>query len=344
MAGLSRIRICLVLAAALAAPGCRAQSSSAGASPAASSAKAPGTQSPLDLKTQRNIEITLRTKLKIPPEYSIHVGLRTPSTTPGFDTLPVTFELPGHPENTQKLEFLISDDSRTLERVARWDVSQDAASAIPSDGRPVRGNPNAKVVLVNFDDLECPFCAKLHSELFPDTLEHYKGLIKIVYHDMPIEELHPWAMRAAVNANCLAAQSGDAYWSYVDYLHLHGEDITGPDRDIKKSNEMLDKETLLEGGKSKLDTAKLGACIAKQDESGIRAELKVAADLDIDQTPTLYVNGEVIEGALPEDVLWRAIDRALVSEGVTPPPNPYDQPAKPAAPVSKPAAAAPSTK
>lgn len=320
-------RICLGLALFLLLPACQAQNSSAGTAPA--NAKTQDSSKALDAKTSRNIEVTLRSRLKIPPDYEIHVGPRTPSDTPGFDALKVEFDLPGHPENSQRLDFLISSDNKTLERVARWDITENPASLVPSAGRPVRGNPDAKVVLVNFDDLECPFCAKLHSELFPETLDHYKGLIKIVYRDMPIEELHPWAMRAAVNANCLAAESTDAYWSYVDYLHTHGEDITGPDRDVKKSNELLDKEALLEGEKKKVDAEKLAACIAKQDQATVRDELKLASSLDIDQTPTLYVNGEVIEGALPLDVLWRAVDRALVSEGVTPPPNPYDQPAKP---------------
>jgi protein-disulfide isomerase len=318
--------LCLALLAVLASAGCRAQSASAAATP--SSATAAGT--PLDLKTTRNIEVTLRSRLQIPPEYVIHVGPRTPSPTPGFDNLLVSFDLPQHPEHSQKLTFLISDDNKTLERIARWDISGDPASLVPAGNRPVRGNPGAKVVLVNFDDLECPYCAKLHSELFPDTLNHYKGLIKIVYRDEPLVELHPWAMHAAVNANCLAAESGQSYWSYVDYLHTHGEDITGPDRDLKKSDAMLDKAALDQGQKDKLDAAKLGACVAKQDETGVRDEMKLADSLQIDQTPTLYVNGEVISGALPEDVLWRAIDRALVSEGVTPPADPYTSSAKPA--------------
>jgi len=322
---LSRSRLSLGASLALlvvfGAVGSRAQSSSAGSAQA----------TVLDLKTSRNIELTLRSKLQIPPEYVVHLGARTPSDTPGFDKVTVSFDLPDHPEHSQKLDFLISKDNKTLERIVHWDIATDAADLVPAGNRPVRGNPNAKVVLVNFDDLECPYCAKLHSELFPDTLDHYKGLIRIVYRDLPLEELHPWAMHAAVNANCLAAQSGEAYWSYVDYLHTHGEDITGPDRDVKKSAQMLDKAALQQGEKDKLDTAKLSACVAKQDESDIHKELKLSDSLDIDQTPTLYVNGEEIQGALPEDVLWAAIDRALVAEGVTPPPNPYNQPAKPAA-------------
>lgn len=316
----------LALLAFVAAPQSPAQ-----AATAPNATKTAASADGLSPKVARSIELTLRDRLQIPPEYVIHFGARTPSATPGFDTLPVLFEYPGHPEHSQKLDFLISQDNRTLERISHWDIPADPASLVPAGSRPVRGNPSAKVALVNFDDLECPYCAKLHAELFPDTLDHYKGLIKIVYRDMPIEELHPWAMRAAVNANCLADQSGTSYWSYVDYLHTHGEDITGPDRDVKKADARLDKAALDQGEKDKLDTAKLQACVAKQDEAPVRLEMKLSDHLNITATPTMYINGEMVAGALPKDVLWPIIDKALVAEGVTPPPDPYSQPAGSAA-------------
>ena len=328
--GLS-LGLSLVFLAFLGTAPCGAQS----AATAGGAAKATGTPAvqskPIDQVVSRNIEVILRAKLQIPPDYEIHVGPRWASTTPGFDNLQVAFILPGDPAHSQTLNFLISNDNKTLERVAKWDIAGDAADIVPVGNRPVQGNPQAKVVIVNFDDLECPFCAKLYSELFPATLDHYKGLIKIVYRDMPIPELHPWAMHAAVDANCLAAQSGTAYWNYVGYLHTHGEQITGPDGNVKKSQALLDTLALEESNKDKLDTTEVSACLAKQDETPIRNEMKLAAQLGVDQTPTMYINGEVVAGALPKSVLWRVIDRALVSEGVTPPPNPYEQPSKTAA-------------
>jgi hypothetical protein len=70
--------------------------------------------------------------------------------------------------------------------------------------------------------------------------------------------------------------------------------------------------------------------------------MKQAAGMGIQQTPTLYVNGEALEGALPAKTLWTMIDRALVSEGITPPPNEFNQPAEKqeSAPGSKPTAPA----
>ncbi|HEX3470388.1 MAG TPA: thioredoxin domain-containing protein [Silvibacterium sp.] len=315
-----RIRLSLVCLLALAAAGCKAQTA----------------VSNIDLKTTRKIDVLVRSKLNVPSEYEITVGPRTPSDLAGFDTVQVTFSLPGHPDHSQTLPFLLSKDGNTLVRLSKWDISKDPAAIVPAGDRPVRGNPDAKVVIVNYDDLECPYCAKMHAELFPETLEHYHGLVKIVYRDLPLEDIHPWAVHAAVNANCLAAQSTPAYWTYVDYLHAHGQDVTGPDHDLGKATAMLDKVARLQGERSKLDAAKLDACIVKQDESGVRAEMKQADALGLQQTPTLYVNGEMMAGALPAKELWAVIDRALVSEGITPPPNELNQPEKPNNPQGQP--------
>ena len=326
---MQRIRLTLVCLLALAAAGCKAQT---------------GPQNGLDQKTTRKIEVLVRAKLNVPSEYQISVGPRTPSSMAGYDTVQITFSLPDHPDHSQTIAFLISKDGDTLARLSKWDISKDPADMIPSSDRPVRGNPNAKVVIVNYDDLECPYCAKMHSELFPETLNHYNGLVKIVYRDLPLEEIHPWAMHAAVDANCIAEQSAPAYWGYVDYLHTHGQDVTGPDRDLKKSNETLDKLARAQGEVSKLNAATLDACITKQDDSKVRAEMKQADSLGIQQTPTVYVNGEMLAGAMPTKALWAIIDRALMSEGVTPPPDEFNQPAKPAQPAAQPSGSQPDQK
>jgi protein-disulfide isomerase len=83
-----------------------------------------------------------------------------------------------------------------------------------------------------------------------------------------------------------------------------------------------------EGERSKLDLAKLDACIAKQDESAVRASMKQGDSLGVSGTPTLFINGERISGVLPEAELRTAIDRALREAGVQPPPPPAPEAAK----------------
>ena len=277
---------------------------------------------PISAKVDRRIEILVRSQLNVPQDWQVAVGARGKSDIAGYDTVPITFSSSADPTKRQTLTFLLSKDGNTLARLSKWDLSKDPSETISTDNRPVRGNPQAKVTIINFDDLECPYCARMHAQLFPDTLNRYKDQIKVVYKDFPLTEIHPWALHAAVDANCLATQSPTAYWNYVDYLHTHGEDITGPDRDAAKSAATLDKVARDEGQRSKLDSGKLDACITKQDDSIVRASMKEGDALGIDGTPTLFINGERLSGALPESQLWLAIDRALKAEGQTPPAPP----------------------
>lgn len=280
----------------------------------------PALPSAPDSALNRRIEVLVRSQFGLPPDVDVKIGARKPSQFTGYQTLPI---LISHHGKSSEFDFLISDDDSKLVHMDSIDLTTDPADSIPIAGRPVRGNPDAKVTVINFDDLECPYCARMHEELFPATMDHYKNLVRFVYKDDPLTELHPWAMHAAVDANCLAAQSGPVYWEYVDYLHSHGQEVTGEDRDIAKSYAALDRIARQEATVGKLDAATLNACIAKQDETQIQASMKLAQSLQIDGTPAVFVNGERVSGgAVPTDQLWLVIDRALRSVGEEPPANP----------------------
>ena len=319
-----RYRLFLVCLLGLVSIGCKAQGAS---DPAA-----------LNAKLDRKIEVLVRSQLSVPADWNVIVGERSKSETPGYDALTVIFSPVADPSRKEKLDFLLSKDGNTLARLSKWDLTKDLGETISTTGRPVRGTDAAKVTVVNYDDLECPYCARMHAELFPETLEHYKGLVKVVYKDDPLTEIHPWALHAAVDANCLASASPSAYWSYVDYLHSHGEDVTGPDRDPAKSVSMLDKVAREEADRNKVGGAALNACIAKQDDASVRASMKEAGKLGVDGTPTLFINGERLSGARPLADVWATIDRALRAEGITPPPNPAGGASEPSAGAGKPGA------
>ncbi len=282
--------------------GCKAQTSTTASS---------------DPVLNRRIELQVRSEYGLPNDVNVSIGARKPSQFSGYQTLPVMLS---HGAKTQEIDFLISDDNKKLVHLTTLDLTSTPGDSINLDGRPIRGNPDAKVTVINFDDLECPYCARMHQELFPATLAHYGDKIRVIYKDDPIAELHPWAVHASVDANCLAAQNGTVYWSFVDYVHSHGEEITGPDRNLQKSYEALDRIARQEGTLGKLDETQLNACLAKQDDTKIVASTKEAEALGLEGTPELYVNGERINGAVPQDQLWAAIDRALRAVGEQPPP------------------------
>jgi protein-disulfide isomerase len=314
---LFRSRFVLICSfAAIATLGCRAQTPAPNAS------------------VERRIEVLVRSQFNVPSDYDVSLGGKTKSDIPGYDNLPVTFS---HHGKQTTVTFLLSKDGNTLARLEKFDISKDPQSIYALDHRPVRGNAEAKVTVVNYDDLECPYCARMHEELFPTTLDHYKGMVRFVYKDFPLVDIHPWAMHAAVDANCIADQNNDAYWTFVDYAHSHGQEIEGNRQDVKQSFATLDQQARTIGKSTNLNQAKLDACIAKQDESAIRASMREGEKLGIDGTPQLFVDGErVAPGAQPTSAVWDSIDRALKADGITPPERADTTPA-PAAPQTTPA-------
>ena len=306
---MSRIHFLAGLLALILGIGCKAQTTGSGAQDAA---------------LNRRIEVMVRSQFSIPPEVSVALGQRTPSQLSGYDTLPITLS---HGSTKKVIDFLISTDNSKLARLESFDLAKDPVFNIDIAGRPIRGNPDARVTVINFDDLECPYCARMHSSLFPSTIDRYKDKVRFVYKDDPLTELHPWAMHGAVDANCLAAQNGQVYWKFVDYVHAHGEEINGEDRNLTKSFAALDRIARDEATLAKLDAAKLDACLAKQDETQVRASAKEAEALGVDGTPALFIDGERINGALPAEQVWLVIDRALRADGIEPPPATAVQPA-----------------
>jgi protein-disulfide isomerase len=261
----------------------------------------------------RRIERVIRSQYDIPGDYELKFGLMAASQVTGYDDLPVTFS---HNGKQVKFTFLLSRDAKHLARLQDFDLTKDPSSAIPFDSRKVVGDLQGKVTVVVFDDLECPYCARFHSELFPDTVEHYKRGVRLVYNDFPLTEVHPWAMHAAVNAGCLASQSTSAYWHYVDNVHRHYAEFRADKQHLQASLERLDQLAKQETG---IDQKVLDVCVGKQDESAVRDSLTVGKSLGVESTPTVFINGERMVGARPTAWLWASVDRALKSQGVEPP-------------------------
>ncbi len=329
----------LFLAAILTSFGCHAQT------PAATKIETGAQLSP---SVAHRVDVLLRQKAQLPPGSTISIGPAQPSDIPGYHTITVT--LTADDKSAHPINFLISDDGKTIAQFVKYDISADPRTVVSDAGRPFRGGPpTAPVIIVNFDDLECPFCARLHETIFPAITNRYGDKVRIVYRDFPLDQ-HPWAMHAAIDVNCLAAQSPEGYWSLVDSIHTHAEDIgkdpaaakpgaakpgdaksDKPEHTLDRAITQLDKLTRDEGTAHKVDAATLNACIVKQDPSAIEASKQLANSLHVESTPTMFINGEKIEGALPIDYIFGMIDDALRAEGVTPPPAPAaTSPASPA--------------
>jgi protein-disulfide isomerase len=265
----------------------------------------------------RKIEHQVRAFYTIPAEVKVTVGAITPSSEiPGYDAVSVNID--GGEGKQKDYKFLLSKDRATMLRVATFDLTKDPfaelMSKIDVTGRPLRGTKSAKVVLVNFDDFECPFCSRMHETLFPEIFKEYGDRVTFIYKDDPLTEIHPWALHAAVDANCLAVQNGDAYWDFADYIHANKHEV-----DTEKTPgarlEAIDKITMLQGQKHNVDVAKLQSCVKAQKEDAVRASMKEAEGLGVNGTPALFINGQKIDGAVPIGEVRAALDAALKDAG-----------------------------
>jgi protein-disulfide isomerase len=270
----------------------------------------------------QRIEREVRSHYTVPPHVKILVGSLKPSEFPNYDALTITFD---GGDKKQTFDFLLSKDDKTLIRLTKLDLSKDpyaeVMKKIDVKGRPVRGNKDAKVVVVNYDDFECPYCSRAHQTLFPELLKEYGDRIAFIYKDYPLAEIHPWAIHASVDANCLASQNADAYWEFADYIHAN-QSVVNSEKGRDAQFAALDRITTEQGQKHNVDVAKLQSCVKAQNEDAVKASIKEGDDAGVSATPTMFINGREVDGALPLSEFRAMFDDALTQAGVSAPSHP----------------------
>lgn len=96
-------------------------------------------------------------------------------------------------------------------------ASADNAREVDPVGDHILGNINAPVTLIEYADLECPYCKDYH-KVVEATLKSYlaNGKVRLVYRHLPLIDIHPKAMDEAIAAECVSRVSGnDAFWTYI---------------------------------------------------------------------------------------------------------------------------------
>lgn len=173
----------------------------------------------------------------------------------------------------------------------------------------ILGNPEAPVKIVEYSDLECPFCKSYHPTLKQVMNEYGKdGRVAWVYRHFPLDSIHPKARQEAEASECAAEQGGnEKFWAYVDRLF-----------EITPSNNRLEASRLPEIAQEiGLDRQRFESCLS----SGRHAE-RVARDLEDainsggDGTPYTVVlakNGDVFPfaGALPYQRVREIVEKAI---------------------------------
>lgn len=272
---------------------------------------------------ERKERILANLKEKFPPleQLQAQLGDATVSTVSGMDEFAMTFMTPRGPQQ-QKILVSLDDKAAYLVMEGPIDVSKSmaeiqAAKAKERDakkvelaklveGMPTRGNPNAKVTIVEFSDFQCPFCKK-GADTMEQVIEKHGADVKFVFMHFPLG-FHPWAKPAAIAANCAAKQDPTAFWKLHDG-YFDNQQAINPE------NVMQQSETFLAG--AKLDMAKWKSCASDTSSAEHQAVAKAVDDamaagqkLGVDGTPAFFVNGEFVNGALPLAEIEKMIEAA----------------------------------
>jgi len=121
------------------------------------------------------------------------------------------------------MEEILSKLESKLDNVQAPTTTQQQAPppsiiSVSLDDDPVKGNPDASVVIVEFSDFQCPFCSRFYHQTLPLIQENYidTGKVKLVYRDLPLDSLHPNARPAHIASECADEQG--MFWQYHDIL------------------------------------------------------------------------------------------------------------------------------
>ena len=169
------------------------------------------------------------------------------------------------------------------------------------------------MTLVVFSDFQCPFCREFAKTIREQIPKKYPNDVRIEFQDFPIASIHKWALPAAEAAHCVGAGNSEAFWAFHDWLFEHQEEV----------NPTNVKEKAVAFGKTQgLDEAKLGACIDSHSGAAeVKEGLQAGQELGVQQTPTSFINGRMISGALKTNDLDAIIQLELKRPAQIPGPS-----------------------
>lgn len=186
-------------------------------------------------------------------------------------------------------------------------LSEDQVKKIPEVTAEdhIKGSLEAKVFLIEYSDLECPFCARFHPTA-QQAVDEYGGQVAWVYRHFPLDTLHPKARPAAEASECVAELGGeDAFWVFTDAIFADQttalSDLAGTASKAGAGGSGF--QACFDGGKYK---------------DHIEDDYQAGLVAGVTGTPGNFIvndKGEawIIPGAVPYDILKQAIDEALGS-------------------------------
>ncbi len=194
-------------------------------------------------------------------------------------------------------DSVVDDSGDVADAQAVVEAQPTAKSDVPviTSSDHIRGNKDAKVVLIEYSDFQCPYCARHHPNM-KELIDEYSNDIAWVYRHFPISS-HANAFPASVASECANEQG--KFWEFADAL-FENQSQLGDDYYVELAGTLGLKTTSFQ---SCIDSGKYDEFIKQQQVGGATA--------GVDGTPATFVNGQLVTGAVPYETLKGIIDAAL---------------------------------
>ena len=255
---------------------------------------------PATLPSEDEVNGFLQQTFGYDPQVTWKIASIKPSSAQGLAEVNVIMSSP-QGQGAQK--FFVSEDRKhavvgEIIPFGKHPFEQARVELQKKANGPARGPASAPVLVVEFSDLQCPHCKEANPTI--ERLLHEDPNVRFVFQSFPLPS-HNWAEKAAAYADCVARASNDSFWKYIDSIYAAQNDITAENAD-QKLTELADQAGMK-------GTA---ACAATPEtQSRVEASVKLGQSLDVNSTPTLFVNGRPIGiGPNNYDVLKQLVDFA----------------------------------
>jgi protein-disulfide isomerase len=228
------------------------------------------------------------------PDFQVKAGPVKHSALADLYEISIEVSIKGESESAV---VYVTKDGRYMVRGEITDMNVDPFATVRQklilDGSPSKGPANASVVIVEFGDFQCPSCRQLHL-ILRQLLPSYPQ-VRLVFKDFPLEQIHPWAMIAAITGRCAFQQSSEAFWKLHDLIY-DSQDVITPENAYDKLVQLA-----TDAGVSPVP---LRACIADpQTIQLVRKSIAEGRNLEVNSTPTIFLNGRIVIG--PNEALLR---------------------------------------
>jgi protein-disulfide isomerase len=258
------------------------------------------------LHTDPKTEIAqhVREQFKLPEATNLTIGPFHDSDFPNFLATTVAAE---NGKEKRTGDFYITKDNRVLVLGSVLDLGfnlkREALRTIVTTNQPTQGPEHAPVTIVEYADLECPSCGRLHEFFEKELIPKYGDKVRVIFKEFPLVQIHDWSLMAAIANECVYEIKPESFAPYRSLIFQNQTTI----------NAANVRDNLLGyADQVGVDRVRLAGCLdSKASLPRVDEGTREGKQLEIQSTPTCFINGRMLVGFPNPEAYYKTIDAAL---------------------------------